>query len=139
MSTDRPSDAPPARLAEACTWFLIAAPPPHPEWPIDVQLVFAEAMTRLLDPEVTARAIVERCGLRDHNVYSRFKRHVGFGIKEVILLYRLRFAKKLLRDEALTVAQIAQAVGYRSPGGFSATFRRRWGCSPTEYRKQTEG
>lgn len=139
MSFHRTSNPSTDRLKETCRQYLAATPPPHPAWPPDVQVVFRAVMAHVLDEGITAKALLLRCGLRDHNVYSRFKHYVGLGIKAIIVRFRMRFARLLLRDEEVPIAQIAQAVGYRSPGGFSATFRRHWGCSPTAYREHTEG
>jgi len=71
-------------------------------------------------------------------VYSRFRHVTGHGIKEFVVHHRIRLAKQLLRYESLSVSEIAFAVGYSSPSGFSKTFKRRVGCSPTTYREGEE-
>jgi signal transduction histidine kinase/DNA-binding response OmpR family regulator len=44
-----------------------------------------------------------------------------------------RAAQMLEQDEALTVAEVAHAVGYRSADHFARIFRERFGASPSEY------
>lgn len=48
--------------------------------------------------------------------------------------YRMGRAAELLGRTEMTVRDIAAAVGYRQPAQFAKAFRRRYGCSPSEYR-----
>ncbi|MFI6867551.1 AraC family transcriptional regulator [Nocardia sp. NPDC050406] len=48
--------------------------------------------------------------------------------------YRMDEAEDLLADTDLTVAQVAKAVGYADPFGFSAAFKRYRGMSPSAFR-----
>lgn len=88
---------------------------------------------------VEAREVVEDCGIGGHDVYSRFRHVTGHGIKEFVVYHRLRLAKRLLRYNSLSVSEIAFAVGYASPSGFSKTFKRHVGSSPTAFRRREEG
>lgn len=47
---------------------------------------------------------------------------------------RIRRAKELLRRDDLTIAHVASAVGYASPGRFAELFRRETGLRPSQYR-----
>jgi AraC family 4-hydroxyphenylacetate 3-monooxygenase operon regulatory protein len=52
---------------------------------------------------------------------------------------RLDLAAKLLKTEhSVTVTEIALRCGYSSSQYFSNVFRRRYGCTPTEYRHVVE-
>ena len=48
---------------------------------------------------------------------------------------RLEKARKLLREPALTIKEIAHAVGYSGPNNFVRAFRRLSGLTPGEFRK----
>ena len=48
---------------------------------------------------------------------------------------RMTRAAELLRDDAMPVAGVARAVGYRQPAQFSKAFRRHHGCPPSELRR----
>jgi AraC-like DNA-binding protein len=76
----------------------------------------------------------DRLHFRAHDTYSRFSTDTGFGIKD----HRFQLAKRLLRRPSPSATQIAFAVGYASLSGFCTTFRRRVGCSPTEFREREE-
>ncbi|CAM5297917.1 AraC family transcriptional regulator [Streptomyces] [Streptomyces griseus] len=49
--------------------------------------------------------------------------------------WRLTLASDLLRDPDLSVAKIAEQVGYSGPFALSAAFKRERGVSPQEYRR----
>lgn len=121
------------------TAYLETLSAPEPDWPPDVRIVYETLCDRLFQWGVEAQAVVEECGIGGHDIYSRFRYCTGYGIKEFVILHRLRLGKLLLHYEALSVSQVAFAVGYDSPSGFSKTFKRRVGTSPTRFRERREG
>ena len=48
--------------------------------------------------------------------------------------YRMDRAAELLDQTDLAIREVAGSVGYRQPAQFAKAFRRRYGCSPSEYR-----
>ena len=48
--------------------------------------------------------------------------------------FRMDRAAELLAGTEMPVRDVADAVGYRQPAQFAKAFRRRHGCSPSEYR-----
>lgn len=118
--------------------YLDELPGPELDCPPDVGAVYRVVLSRLFDWEIQAQDVVEDCGIGSHDIYSRFRRVTRYGIKEFVVHHRIQLAKRLLRYELLSVTQVAFAVGYDSPGGFCATFKRRVGQTPTVFRKQRE-
>ncbi len=110
--------------------------PPDPGWPVDVQMVMDYLHEHLFQIGLTAGQAKQQCGTYDHNICGRFAHYVGRGIKDYILTHRLTLAKRLLQYDDLAVTRVAFAVGYKSPSGFSTTFSRHIGCTPTEFRKR---
>ena len=49
--------------------------------------------------------------------------------------YRMQVAAKCLRDGRMSVAEVAERVGYENAGKFSEAFRRTFGCTPSAYRR----
>jgi len=49
---------------------------------------------------------------------------------------RVAYAKRLLRDPALPITDIALIVGYETPSSFSANFRKVAGLTPSEFRRR---
>lgn len=50
--------------------------------------------------------------------------------------YRMNIAGQLLNNKDMTIAQIAEAVGYNDPFHFSKSFKQTFGISPTDYQSQ---
>jgi len=120
--------------------YLDELPEPEPDWPPDVRAVYRTLRDRLFDWEgVEAQDVIEDCGIGSHDVYSRFRYVKGHGIKGFVVYHRMQLAKRLLRYDSLSVSEVAFAVGYSSPSGFSKTFKRHEGQSPTAFREQEEG
>ena len=55
--------------------------------------------------------------------------------KAYILQKRLTLAKKLLKDNKLSIAEIAVRCGFASYAQFMTFFKSRTGYSPDHYRK----
>jgi AraC-like DNA-binding protein len=69
---------------------------------------------------------------RAHFVRS-FKKAFGETPHRYLLRRRIERAKELLRNTPLPVTEVSVAVGFRSLGSFSTTFRRLVGESPAAY------
>lgn len=113
-------------------------PPPDPDWPVDVRLLASYLHAHLFEVGLTVGQAKRECGAYDHNICGRFDHYVGAGPQDYLLTHRFALAKRLLRHDELTVTQIAFAVGYGSPSGFSTTFGRWEGSTPTEFREHRE-
>jgi AraC family transcriptional regulator len=115
--------------------YLDALPPPDPDWPPDVRIVYEDLHDHLFDLGLRINDVKQRCGIGNHNISCRFKHFVGRAPKAYAVHHRVALAKRLLHHKHLTVAQVAFAVGYASPNGFSTTFKRQVGVSPTAFRR----
>lgn len=128
---------PPHRIIDAeRTAYLDALPPPDPDWPPDVRVLYEDLHDHLFEAGLTIGDVKERCGIGNHNVSSRFKWHVGNAPKRYITYHRLKLAKELLRYEKVSVTQVAFGVGYNTPNAFSAIFKRWANCTPSEYQNE---
>ena len=67
-----------------------------------------------------------------------FKRVVGMPPMKFLEQQRLRRAQELLAQSALTVAEIAEQVGYQDPYYFSRAFSKRTGQAPSAYRDEIQ-
>jgi two-component system response regulator YesN len=65
-----------------------------------------------------------------------FKQEMGRSFTERLTLLRIREAKKLLKDTALNLTNIAYQCGFSDQSYFSKVFRKVEGLTPKEYRKQ---
>lgn len=65
-----------------------------------------------------------------------FKSATGEGFQDYLTKVRLRKAEQLLEHSNLSIGGIAEACGFSTGKYFSDVFRRKKGCSPSQYRKQ---
>ena len=48
-------------------------------------------------------------------------------------------AAKLLKDGRYTIAEVSTMVGFNTPSYFATSFKKYFGCLPTEYIKKAKG
>ena len=74
---------------------------------------------------------------------AAFARRFGEAVGETPIAYltdwRLSMAADQLRGSDTTIEALARSVGYSSPFALSIAFKRRYGVSPTEYRRGRGG
>ena len=50
---------------------------------------------------------------------------------------RMNKAQEILREGHFSVQEVAKQVGYEDPYYFRKLFKKRYGCSPSEYKKKS--
>lgn len=69
--------------------------------------------------------------------FSRFFRmHTGRTLSDYIIDVRMGFASRLLLNTEESVANISFKCGYNNLSNFNRIFKRKKGCSPSEFREQ---
>ncbi|MBV5246126.1 AraC family transcriptional regulator [Mycolicibacterium sp. PAM1] len=66
---------------------------------------------------------------------QKFTRAMGLTPMQYLLEWRVAVAKDLMRSERLSIAQLAQRVGYQSATAFTTAFTRVAGAPPTEFAR----
>ena len=79
--------------------------------------------------------LADRLGVTDRHLRRLFVQHLGATPIEVALTRRVHFAKKLLDETRLPIAQVAFASGFGSLRRFNGEMRRTFSRTPTELRK----
>jgi AraC-like DNA-binding protein len=90
-----------------------------------------------LDRLVGLGDVVKACGLGRSVLAERFVRLVGVPPMRYLEERRLLTAAERLRHGGDPVRAIARAVGYSDPRYFATRFRRRFGCTPEQWRRTT--
>lgn len=65
-----------------------------------------------------------------------FKKETGENFSTYLTRIRMEAAKKLLYDSQLLIYEVAEKTGYSDAGYFGKAFKKYWGISPEEFRKQ---
>lgn len=98
-----------------------------------VRAVLAHMDARLAEP-LTLDALARVAGVSRFHFSRCFRNAVGEPPLRHLARMRIAAACRLLRDSPAPVAEVAQAVGYRSPQAFARAFERNCGCTPSAYR-----
>ena len=104
--------------------------------------IFAESVAiltkRLADPP----SVVELAHLvatNQQRLTRIFRQQIGMSAHEYLQQLRLERGRSLLHDTDLQVQLIADHIGYRNAGDFTRAFRRYYGMTPRQYRREALG
>ncbi len=102
----------------------------------DCERLHAVRDTLLLTPEQspTLNELARRAGMNEFSLTRGFRLQFGQSIYEFLRRQRMEIADQLLAEGQYTIAEVAHAVGYRSPGRFSAAFQRHFGVTPKRHQ-----
>ena len=90
-----------------------------------------------LDEPITLHALAKSAGYSPWHCARIFKELTGKAPFEYIRMYRLSKAAMELRDNDIKVVDVAMDFLFDSHEGFTRAFRRQFGMSPNEYKKNT--
>lgn len=88
------------------------------------------------DKELSIQAVGAHVYLSPTYLCAFFKKSTGKTINEFITETRIEKAKELLKDDRIKLYEVATGVGWRDVNYFSTLFKRRLGCTPSEYREK---
>jgi AraC family transcriptional regulator of arabinose operon len=102
----------------------------------------AERMKAFVDThyreKVTKSRLGPYVGVSPNYAASLFRRITGQTISEYVHALRMATAQRLLVESSLTVADIADYLGYSDPSFFYRIFKKSFGQLPAEYMKNRE-
>ncbi|MFV0425075.1 MAG: AraC family transcriptional regulator [Bacilli bacterium] len=76
----------------------------------------------------------EICGYSYSECSKLVKKIMNKNFKDVVRLYRLEIAAKLLRDSDYSITKISRYIGYENINYFYKIFTEEYGCAPSKYR-----
>ena len=84
--------------------------------------------------ELRLKSLADLANMSESAFCRFFKLHTGRRLSDYIIDIRLGYATRLLIDTTETVAEISFKCGYNNMSNFNRIFKRKKGCSPTEFR-----
>ena len=85
--------------------------------------------------QTSARRLLRDAGIGDNGYNSRFRKVSGRTLGSFMREVRLRSAARLLRDcPLIAIWRIGQSIGYSWPASFTRAFKKRFECTPRQYR-----
>lgn len=82
--------------------------------------------------------VAEYIGINRTYLTEIFKERMYMSPQEYLLQVRMGKAKELLRQTSVPINRVAREVGYEDQLSFSKIFKKRFGISPTDFRKLSE-
>jgi signal transduction histidine kinase/ligand-binding sensor domain-containing protein/DNA-binding response OmpR family regulator len=87
------------------------------------------------DPDLDLDQFVHEVGVSRMQLYRKLHALTDMTVKEFIRDIRLKRAAQLLKQDTMTVSEIAYAVGFKDISHFGKCFRQAYGVSAKEYKK----
>jgi AraC-like DNA-binding protein len=94
-----------------------------------------EILTDRIDNPPSIHALALELSLNTTTMQRSFKKIFGVPIYEYHRNIRLRYAATMLLDTNKSIFEIAIDTGYSNSGNFCNAFKKRYGVSPGQYRK----
>jgi len=83
--------------------------------------------------------LAHRVGTNQSRLGREFRNHLGMSTFDYLREQRLARAQTLLASGVQQIQWIADDIGFKRTGDFATTFKRRFGLTPREYRRQQQG
>lgn len=89
-----------------------------------------------LDRPPSMAELSKQVGLNEFSLGQKFKQVFGTTLFRYLHDHRLEVARQLLSDRSLRIEEISRRVGFANRSYFAAEFRKKFGVSPKNYRRQ---
>jgi AraC family transcriptional regulator of adaptative response / DNA-3-methyladenine glycosylase II len=89
--------------------------------------------------DASVDALAERLGLGGRQLRRLFQKHLGASPVAVAQTRRVLFAKQLIQETTVPMAEVALAAGFGSIRRFNETFRSLFGRPPSALRRKATG
>ena len=103
--------------------------------PVEIVREIHDQLLENLDQKITIEELSRQYHVNPTTLKITFKSVYGTSLAAHMKGHRMEQAAKLLKETDMSIAEIAQAVGYDSQSRFSATFKAVFQVLPREYRK----
>ncbi|CAN7502896.1 response regulator [Paenibacillus sp. LjRoot153] len=106
-------------------------------WGVRQQISKAEQYicSHFANEELSLQQVAEHVGMSPAYLSTLFKENLGTSFIQFITKLRMEQTCRLLADPTVKTYEAAYAVGYSDYPYFNKAFKKHYGVSPTEYRK----
>ena len=85
--------------------------------------------------DISLTSLADKYNVSMGRLSEMIKEHLKVNFSDYIATLRIQRAKELLRDDSLSIQEIAEIVGYNDYFYFTKVFKKVAGISPSKYRK----
>ncbi len=104
----------------------------------DQAMEILKDMARNYSEGISLNSLAEKYHFSVGYLSRMIKKETGYSFSEILNSIRLTAAVELLADETIKISHIGDRVGFSDQKYFSQVFKKTFGMSPGEYRKQKE-
>ena len=100
---------------------------------------FEHLIQRMPAAEIQNRTVgelAEECGCSERHFSRIFRHYFGFSIRAKQIEMRLQKARQMLQESDARMIYVAMESGFRHLSLFNAVFKKRFGLTPSEWRRQ---
>ena len=87
-----------------------------------------------LHRNITLDDLADAVCLSSSSLYKKMKEYADISPMEYVMKVRLHRAVELLKDDSMSVQEVAMAVGFNTHSFFSECFKREFGMTPRQWR-----
>ena len=89
------------------------------------------------DVEFSTEQFAREMCMSRSGLHAKLKALTGESTNDFIRKIRFNRAAQLLKEGRYTVAEVSMMVGFNTPSYFASSFKKYFGCQPSEYGKKT--
>ncbi len=93
--------------------------------------------THLDDVDFSTELFAREMCMSRSGLHTKLKALTGESANDFIRKIRFNRAAQLLKEGRYTVAEVSMMVGYNTPSYFASSFKKYFGCQPSEYEKKS--
>lgn len=97
-----------------------------------------QLMEAHIETPLSLAALAQRTGVRERTLLRLFRSAVGQPVMQHYRLLRLRRARQLLQQSGMSLTDIAVACGFQSASVFTSAYRKAFGLTPGQERRQAQ-
>ena len=86
--------------------------------------------------KITLNDISAKINICNSECCRLFKKYMQQSLFDYLLYYRIEKSLPLLKENRLSITEIAEQTGFSTPGYFSRVFHNQMHCTPSQYRKR---
>ena len=102
------------------------------KWRLRRVLAFIDAN---IDKRITLDVLAQVAGMSRMYFAAQFRAAIGQSPRDYLTFRRICLAKRMLRDPARSIVDIAMDVGFQTQSHFTAVFKRTAGTTPARWRE----
>jgi len=91
-------------------------------------------MDQHYNEDLSLETVASVAGFSKYHFSRLFKQCSGYNFYDYLCVLRIRAAETLLMSPDLSITEVALQSGFSSLSTFNRTFKKKKGCTPSEYR-----